>query len=166
MKRHSYTALVILAAILLSACANTPPFPEENLAAVDQTLTPDQAVEQDISDARVLWGGVIIDAENKPDQTVFTVLNYPLDKSQRPNLQKAPLSRFKVDYPGYLETMLYAPGRRITVIGSLQGVEEGKVGDAIYRFAVVQAEKVYLWPQGDSDSRVRFGVGVGIGIHR
>ena len=57
-----------------------------------------------------------------------------------------------------------ALGREITVLGKLQGVEEGKIGDAPYSFPVLKADSVHLWPVGD-DSRVHFGVGVGIGVH-
>lgn len=150
---------------MLSACATTPPIPPEKLAGVDPNLTPEQVVDETLRDGEVLWGGVIIAADNRPEQTIFTVLYYPLDNSQRPDLRKTPLNRFKVYYPGYLETMVYAPGRKITVLGSVQGVEQGKVDDAPYPYAKIKALEIYLWPAGNEDSRVRFGVGVGIGIH-
>ena len=79
-------------------------------------------------------------------------------------MDKPAQNRFVVRHAGYLETMVYAPGREITVIGTLQDVEEGKVGDASYRFPVLKADKIYLWPLGEN-SRVRFGVGVGVGVH-
>lgn len=151
-------------AVVLSACATTPPFSEEILLAVDRTLTPEQAVQNATQGVRVLWGGVIIGAENLPDHTDLTVLFYPLDKSQQPDLDKTAKNRFIVHSAGYLEAMVYAPGRVITVLGSLQGVEEGKVGDAPYRFPVLKAEEIYLWSL-DENSKVHFGVGVGIGVH-
>lgn len=156
---------VCLMAFVLCACATTPPFSGENLAAVDPALTPDEAVQENIKDTQVLWGGVIIRSANQPDRTVITVLYYPLDKSQRPQTGKKPAGRFKAYYPGYLETMVFAPGREITVLGTLQDSEAGKVGEAPYQFAVVKADKVHLWPLRSNDSRVHFGIGVGIGVH-
>ena len=156
---------VCLLAFVLCACATTSPFSGENLAAVDPHLTPDEAVQENIKDTQVLWGGVIITSANQPDSTVITVLYYPLDKSQRPQTEKTPVGRFRVYTPGYLETMVYAPGREITVLGTLQDSEAGKVGEAPYRFAAVKADKVYLWPLRSNDSRVHFGIGVGIGVH-
>ena len=141
----------------LSACATTPPFPEETLHTINRELTPEQAVKEQPRDVQVLWGGLIIKAANTADHTDLTVLFYPLDNSQRPDLDRKPLSRFIVRYPGYLEIVVYAPGREVTVLGSLQGVEEGKVGDALYSFPVVKTDKVHLWPAGD-DSKVHFGV--------
>lgn len=163
MKRVHYYLICFVAAAL-SACAVVPPFSEEALQGVNRTLTAEQAVKGDTRDVQVLWGGIIIGAENKPNFTDITVLYYPLDNSQQPDVDKPAQNRFVVRHAGYLETMVYAPGREITVIGTLQDVEEGKVGDASYRFPVLKADKIYLWPLGEN-SRVRFGVGVGVGVH-
>ena len=150
--------------VLLNACAVTPPFSDDLLHDVNRSMQPEQAVKDNAQDVQVMWGGVIVKATNTADHTDFAVLFYPLDSSQRPDRQQPAKSRFIVRYHGYLETMVYAPGREITVLGKLQGVEEGKVGDAPYRFPVVKADRIHLWPIGD-DSRVHFGVGVGIGVH-
>ena len=150
--------------VLLSACAVTPPFSEDVLHNVNRSMSPELATKENVKDMEVMWGGVIVKATNTPDHTDFAVLYYPLDSSQRPDREQPAQSRFIVRYSGYLETMVYAPGREITVLGKLQGVEEGKIGDAPYSFPVLKAESVHLWPVGD-DSRVHFGVGVGIGVH-
>jgi outer membrane lipoprotein len=156
--------LVACMLLLLSACAVTPPFSDDLLHGVNRSMQPEQAVKDNVKDVQVMWGGVIVKATNTEDHTDFAVLFYPLDSSQRPDRGQPAKSRFIVRYHGYLETMVYAPGREITVLGKLQGVEEGKIGDAPYRFPVLNAEQLHLWPVGD-DSRVRFGVGLGIGVH-
>jgi len=155
---------VVLLTFLLSACATTPPFSDAVLMKVEGTLTPEQAVRDATHDVQVLWGGVIIGVVNLPDHTDVTVLFYPLGRSQRPDPDQSPQNRFIVRYSGFLETTVYARGREITVLGSLQGVEDGKVGDAPYRFPVIKADKVHLWAEA-RDSRVHFGVGLGIGWH-
>jgi len=156
--------VIAFLSVLLGACAVTPPFSEEALRAVDRTLTPEQAVQAAVRDTRVLWGGVIISVDNLPDHTDITALSLPLDKEQRPDFDKPPQNRFIVRYSGYLETMVYAPGREITVLGNVQEAREGKVGDAPYRFPVMKADQIHLWPLRE-DSRVHFGVGIGVDLH-
>ena len=111
--------------VLLIACAVTPPFSEDMLHNADRSMTPEQAAKKNATDVEVMWGGVIVKATNTPDYTDFEVLYYPLDASQRPDEHQKAESRFLVRYPGYLETIVYAPGREVTVLGKLQGVEEG-----------------------------------------
>ena len=166
MTRHLRFYLFAMLALLLGACATTPPFSEATLQAqaVNRDLSPEQALQGAARDTRVLWGGVIIGTENLSDHTDLNVLFFPLDSSQRPDMDKPPHNRFIARYKGYLESMVYAPGREVTVLGNLQGIEDGKIGDAPYRFPVLNADKVYLWPL-DQDSKVHFGVGVGIGVH-
>ena len=42
---------------------------------------------------------------------------------------------------------MYAAGRRISVIGTVTGVEERKVGELPYRYPVIAVERIRLWPQ-------------------
>jgi len=164
MNGRSRVFLFVLMSALFGACATTPPFSAATLHGVDQSSTPEIVLEGAEENVQVLWGGVIISAENLADYTDLNVLFYPLDKSQRPDLDQPPHNRFIIRYTGYLEAMVYAPRREVTVVGSLQGIEDGKVGDAPYHSPVVKADKIYLWPL-NKDSRTRFGIGVGIGVH-
>jgi outer membrane lipoprotein len=156
--------LIVLILVLLSGCAVAPPFSDEMIKGVNGSLIPEQVVKENIHDVEVMWGGVIVNATNTSDHTDFAVLFYPLDSSQRPDRDKPAKNRFIVRYPGYLETMVYAPGREITVLGKIDGIEDGKIGDAPYRFPILKANNIHLWSI-DDDSRVHFGVGVGIGMH-
>lgn len=132
---------------------------------MDTRLTPQQVAQDDTQiGRRVLWGGVVVEGRNAADYTELTVLAYPLDSDQEPDTRKTPLGRFLVRRPEYLETMVYAPKREITVVGSIKAIEGRTVGDTPYRYPVVEADKIHLWPpaQPSPSSRFRFGVGVGI----
>ena len=46
----------------------------------------------------------------------------------------------------FLDPAIYARDRQITVVGTVSGVEERPVGDVSYRYPVVTAQHVRLWP--------------------
>jgi len=101
---------------------------------------------------------------NLEQGTRLEVLSYPLDSRGRPEQDASPKGRFLLQREGYLEPVDYAPGRLITAVGAVTGVEEGKVGDAPYRYPLMQAEQLHLWPKPESYRRqtpqVHFGIGV------
>lgn len=154
---------LIFAALLVSACAR-PVFEAPEGATA---LTPADAVEDwpRAEGRRVIWGGRVVGSRNLAESTELVVLGLPLSRSQRPQVRREPVGRFIVRYPGYLETMVYAPDRLVTVDGRVTGRETRPVGGASYRYPLVRADDVHLWPETDDDSSgFRFGVGIGIGI--
>lgn len=129
---------------------------------VDRNITPQQATQNNIAPKNaVLWGGVIVDSRNMNDYTELTVLGYPLDSSQRPETAKTSIGRFLVRRPEYLEPLIYSPKREITVVGMVEEIKEDHVGDSPYRYPVVKAGGIYLWPLR-SVGAPRFSIGVGI----
>ncbi len=155
-------ALLAILTLLLSACASGPRFETKG---VDGAITPQRAVVEGdtLRGGRVLWGGVIITSANLADATQIEVLAYPLDSDQWPvQSEQPPQGRFIVRQEGYLETSEYAPGRIVTVIGALDGVQLGTVGEAEYRYPVVVPGKLHLWPKAGKGSETRFHFGIGV----
>jgi len=130
------------------------------------TLPPSQLVASpgQGSNVTLVWGGVIINSENLADSTRLTVLSYPLNRSQKPDLGKPSTGRFIAVKAGYLENADYASQRRVTIQGKVVRVEHGKVGDADYDYPLVHVDAITLWPtaaqEHSSRSRVNFGLGV------
>ncbi len=157
--RKRYIAL--LTSLLLSACATGPKYSTEG---VELTLTPQQAVTEADSQRgkHILWGGMIINSTNLENRTRLEVLGYPLDSDQQPEIDRQPYGRFLLYQPGYLETVDYAPGRQITVLGRFNNIQDGKVDETRYTYPVIEAEQLYLWPRRGqpSEPRVQFGFGV------
>lgn len=155
--------LLILATLLLSACAQ----PVFDPSGVDPGITPARVARQPgpVQGRRVIWGGEIVASRNLAETTELVVLARPLNRAQRPQAGGPQMGRFIVHYPGYLETVVYQPGRLVTVEGRVVGRETRRVGEADYTYPQVGADSVYLWPEGQERDRVRVGVGVGIGIH-
>lgn len=153
--------MILVAAALLSACAAAPKF---DLKDVNTTATPSEASAQveTLRGGKILWGGTIVNSRNLEKGTQLEVLAYPLDNRRRPLTNREPLGRFIVDHATYLETVDYAPGRLITLTGTLSGTKQGKIDETTYTYPAIAAEQLHLWSKSGEDSgpRLHFGVGV------
>jgi outer membrane lipoprotein len=153
--------LLAIGLLLLTACATTPPL---DSSGIDTALTPAQAGNDPagLKGSRVLWGGMIIAAENLETQTQIEILAYPLDTKQRPDTSAQPYGRFLARRDGYLETADLDNGRLITLTGRLEGTTQAMIGESRYTYPVVQVSEYHLWRRGDeaSGSQVHFGLGV------
>src|SRR5262249_36839351 len=95
----------------------------------------------------VRWGGEIVKARPGRGETCFEVLSKPLDRAARPRPVDETLGRFVACSAGFYDPAIYAAGRELTVAGTLAETSDRKVGDSQYRFPVVRADAVYLWPK-------------------
>lgn len=137
----------------------------------DRTISPREAVRDIPQDEALVleWGGVIVETLNKENSTEIQIIAYPLQDNGKPDLDAPPAGRFIAIQQGYLETADYRQGRRITLSGTLLGLRDGKVGEADYRFPLVNPNEMQLWPQeasAEPKSRWHFGIGVGSGGSR
>ncbi|MEO6697176.1 MAG: Slp family lipoprotein [Gammaproteobacteria bacterium] len=171
-----------LFAIMLAACAVTPPFDSAKLSGVDKTLSYQEAVtDSDVHGStsvaggrtpgatgslrgrRIMWGGSIIETRNLAQHTEVVVLAYPLDAQAQPLTSKSALGRFVLIWPGYLESADYAPGRWLSVVGDLDGVRDEPLGESRYIHPVIQVQYLYLWPLETGPAvSPRFHIGVGV----
>jgi len=157
--RSTLIASLIFVCCTLIACA-TPPISTDTVTV---QITPDDARANPASaKGTVIWGGVIVSAVNLADRTQFEVLDYPLDRHQRPDTTKPSRGRFLMQSPDYLETETFAAGRSITVLGSLQGVVQGSVGQAKYDYPTMTINDIHLWNPDDLAERPRFIFGIGL----
>lgn len=163
MKSCITRSVLLLFSALLAGCAGVP----YDIGKADARITPPQAVNDlpRLLDRDIAWGGKIAAVKNLKASTELEVVAYPLDSNNRPDEDSKPNGRFIVVQPGYLETADYAPGRLVTVVGPVNEVRQGKVGEAQYTYPVIKSKALHLWPKPDAERnepRIHFGVGVGI----
>jgi outer membrane lipoprotein len=139
--------LVAAAAFLGAGCATTP-FPEELTRSVNRALTLKELRAQPKAHigARVILGGDIVATVPKPGETEIEVLSRRLGGGDVPERGDRTDGRFLVRTREFLDPAVYARGRRLTVLGTVAGVEDRRVGELPYSYPVINAERIKLWP--------------------
>lgn len=142
-------ALILAASAALAAasCA-TSPFPEELTRSVDRSLTMGELRANPGAHvgARVILGGDILATVPKPGETEIEVLSRPLVGGGAPAFDDRTNGRFLVRTRNFLDPAVYARGRRITVLGTVAGSEERRVGEVPFVYPVIDSERIKLWP--------------------
>lgn len=142
MHRHAGLAAMALAAALLGACAGTP----ETLRGDFPGPAPAAAGDTDRG-ARVRWGGRLLEVRPEARRSCLEILALPLDDRARPESGAAPGRRFLACRDGFIDPAAFPPERHVTVTGTLAGFTTRSIGEYDYRYPVVQAETIHLWPR-------------------
>lgn len=95
---------------------------------------------------RVRWGGTIVATRPETDRTCVEIVARPLDRRARPRTVDQVEGRFRACTTEFLDPEVYAPKRELTVVGTIDAVIDGKIGNRDYPFPQVAAESIYLWP--------------------
>jgi outer membrane lipoprotein len=138
-------ALALVVLVVASGCLRPP----TALRGTFAPLTPRDALERGTVGERVRWGGKIVSVTPGKDSTCFEILSRPLDRQARPVDADDNFGRFVACASGFYDPAVYAPGREITVTGMVAEPMMRKVGEYEYRYPVVTAETVHLWPKRD-----------------
>lgn len=148
-----------LALMALAACARPPGV----LRGTFPPLTVAEAQREAGVGERVRWGGEIVSATPEASETCFEIVSKLLDREARPGSGDESFGRFIACAPGFYDPAIYAPGREVTVVGTVEPVTDGQVGEVEYAFARVRAETVYLWPRRVPRDVVYYPYGYGWG---
>lgn len=158
-------AVIGFAALSLAGCARPP---QPRAPDVDIHLRP-QAVlahPRKTRGARVRWGGIVITDAVGPVHSTLTFLAYPLSARGRPLTRRMPWGRFQAVAPGYLDPILFAQGRLVTVVGTVSGIRAGRVGQARYLYPRLRILGTHIWHlyRRRRGPHWNFGLGIGVGL--
>jgi len=114
----------VLLAVLVGGCATA--FPESVMRTVDTRITADEVLRDPaaVKGARVILGGEILAVQPRPGSTEIELLLRRLRGDDSPERNDRSPGRALLHTPEFLDPAVYAPGRRITVVGEVAGVEE------------------------------------------
>jgi outer membrane lipoprotein len=141
MKRY-----LILLCLLLSACSSLPPA-IENAPEIDISYKQAQQNIANYKNAKVRWGGVIVDVENEQNSSLVQVLLYPLNGYGRPKLDKPSEGRFLIKSHEFLDPAVYEKDTELTVAGTLLEEVERKIGNKTLRLPVIASQIIHRWPK-------------------
>lgn len=95
----------------------------------------------------VILGGEIIEVRNRAEDTTLLVLERPLGLGERPKTDAPSGGRFMVRFAEYLDPVLFSAGRNITVAGKVAGERTENVGEAPYRYVLLEGQEIHIWQE-------------------
>ena len=95
----------------------------------------------------VILGGYILEMVNEPESSLIIVVQAPLGSQNKPKSKDLSKGRFIVRTDKFLDPEVYTKGRKLTTGGRVSGGREQPLGDRTYRYLVIEAEELYLWPK-------------------
>jgi outer membrane lipoprotein len=101
----------------------------------------------------VIIGGTIAQVSSTDHGTLLEVVERALDYWGRPRRTNETGGRFMLLYPAHLNTLLYAPGREITVAATVEG-EAAALVDQDLRVPLFLSKELKLW---EDERSVRTG---------
>lgn len=142
----------LLPALALAGCATI--VPAELASRVDRSVSGADLIRapEQYRGQTVVIGGEILHVQNMAGESEIEILERPLEYEE-PLLTDHSAGRFLVRHKGFLDPAVYAVGRRVTVVGTVQGDVQRKIGDVDYRYPVLESHRLEIWPLETAASR-------------
>jgi outer membrane lipoprotein len=104
--------------------------------------------------------GTILRLENLKEGTLLEILGYPTTSRGFPDTGEPALGRFLLLYPGYLDALVFQPGRTVATAGRIVGERAMTVGETVRPQPLLHPLELKLLPENPTYySPVHIGVG-------
>ena len=140
-------ALLMCVALFFQGCSYAI---SPDLARQADKTIPFGALERDPETYKgklVILGGIITRTTPLKQGTLIEVLQKPLDYWGKPRRTDTTGGKFLVHYAAYLDPLVYAPERELTVAGEVEGTRSEALGDIEYSYPLVLSRELKLWPR-------------------
>ena len=143
---HILSLLIAGAVLLLQGCSYA--ISPDVTRTADRTITFDNLQADPLSSKgkTVIFGGIIAQIKNIKTGTLIEVVQKELDYWGRPRHTDRTGGRFIVFQPRYLDNLVFAPGREITVAGEVTGTGETSLSGSGSSYVLLNAREIKLWP--------------------
>lgn len=142
MRRNLF---ILCIGFLFSACAAPPRNAISVAPTVDLALSQVRADVARYVNERVRWGGTIVSVENRSRDTQIEIVARALDDYGRPRVSGESPGRFIARVEGFLDPVVYARNREITIAGTVAAKLTRAVGEYPYDYVVVRVDAQQLW---------------------
>ena len=140
--------------LVLVGCSSAPDeiASENEEALVSYKVAKHQGEKVEGQPAR--WGGVIADVRNAEDHTILEVVSFPLQRWARPEVSDNSQGRFLAVVNDFIDPDVYKKGRAMSFLGVIGQTQQGKIGEYVYTYPVIEASGYYLWKPERKTSNV------------
>lgn len=151
--RHNF---LWLALILLSGCAPVLSQAVIDASNPDVSLGELQRNPEKYEGMSVLFGGTIIQSGNDNAGSWVELLQRPLGYRLEPKLTDETGGRLLLKSKDIWDNQIFSKGRRITLVGKVEGMETRSVGETAYDYPVLRVTEYHLWQEGRASTRPDF----------
>ncbi len=95
----------------------------------------------------VIWGGVIVETENRMEGTTLTIMETPLSSEGLPADLELSRGRFLAKTEAFLDPAVYSAGRKVTLAGTIVGKEVRPIGEVPHTYPVLSIVEIRLWKE-------------------
>lgn len=144
------TLLVLsLALTVLAGCAHV--ISDESRRLVDPTVSYPSLKESPDSytGKHVMLGGVIVGIKNSREGTQLEVMEVRLDESGMPEDAFRSEGRFLAVTDRFLDSMIFKPGRLITLVGAVKGKKALPLDEVDYIYPLIAIKEIHVWKSYD-----------------
>jgi outer membrane lipoprotein len=136
--------------LLVTGCAHV--ISEESRNLVDPTIhfqnlrtDPDSYVGK-----YVMLGGVIAGVQNRKDGSQLEVVQSPLESDDLPEeVSHSSGGRFLATTSRFLDPIVYKAGRRVTMVGQVQGKKTLPIDQIEYTYPIISIREIHVWSKSD-----------------
>ena len=141
------TAILFTLLSLFCGCAHV--FPEDLLKTVNRGISFKELREDPgrYTGETVLLAGVVVKVEYRDNLSLLEIYQTAMDREDRPVNVDVSGGRFMAQYHGFLDRAIYREGRKVTVVGRIEGVKVRKLGEIDYRYPLIVVRDIHLWKE-------------------
>jgi len=101
----------------------------------------------------VIFGGTIASVKNAKDGTFIEVIQKSLDYWGKPKRTDKSGGRFLIFSRGHLDSLVYSPGRDLTVAGEVAGTRQQTLGEIDFSYPLLILKELKLWERPERSAR-------------